>query len=130
AAACTVRPENLIGEPLVARKPTQQPAVGTNPPPELNKIDRGPGKGQYLLPVTNTMKTVDIDLIGDTMREPERQRLSLILNELGTGVAGRGKDLNEVIRRANPALQETDKVLAILAQQNNVLEQLATNSDT
>jgi hypothetical protein len=51
------------------------------------------------------MQTVDIDLIGNTMREPERERLSLILNELGTGVAGRGRDLNEVIRRANPALR-------------------------
>ena len=76
------------------------------------------------------MQTVDIDLIGNTMREPERERLSLILNELGTGVAGRGKDLNEVIRRANPALQETDKVLEILARQNDQLEQLAVNSDT
>jgi ABC-type transporter Mla subunit MlaD len=76
------------------------------------------------------MQTVDIDLIGNTMREPERERLSLILNELGTGVAGRGRDLNEVIRRANPALQETDKVLAILARQNTQLEQLAVNSDT
>ena len=64
------------------------------------------------------------------MREPERERLSLILNELGTGLAGRGRDLNEVIRRANPALAETDKVLAILARQNTVLEQLAVNSDT
>ena len=62
------------------------------------------------------MQTVDIDLIGNTMREPERERLSLILNELGTGLAGRGRDLNEVIRRANPALQETDKVLEILAE--------------
>ena len=64
------------------------------------------------------MQTVDIDLIGNTMREPERERLSLILNELGTGLAGRGRDLNEVIRRANPALRETDKVLEILARQN------------
>ena len=40
------------------------------------------------------------------------------------------RDLNEVIRRANPALRETDKVLEILARQNTVLEQLAVNSDT
>ena len=93
-------------------------------------IEDGPGEGQRLLPVENTSQTVDIDLIGNTMRAPERERLSLILNELGTGVAGRGRDLNEVIRRANPALRETDKVLEILAEQNTVLEQLAVNSDT
>ena len=68
-------------------------------------IEDGPGEGQHLLPVENTAQTVDIDLIGNTMREPERERLSLILNELGTGLAGRGRDLNEVIRRANPALR-------------------------
>jgi phospholipid/cholesterol/gamma-HCH transport system substrate-binding protein len=64
------------------------------------------------------------------MREPERERFSLILNELGTGVAGRGRDLNDVIRRADPALKETDDVLRILASQNRTLEQLAVNSDT
>jgi phospholipid/cholesterol/gamma-HCH transport system substrate-binding protein len=129
-ASCIVRPQNLIGERFVECKPTEPRSATAQPPAELARIDRGVGKGQYLLPVSNTMQTVDIDLIGNTMREPERQRLSLILNELGTGLAGRGKDLNEVIRRANPALQETDKVLAILARQNTQLEQLAVNSDT
>jgi hypothetical protein len=110
--------------------PTQARAAGEKPPPALSKIEDGPGKGQYLLPVTNTQQTVDIDLIGDVMRQPERERLSLILNELGTGLAGRGRDLNEVIRRADPALQQTDRVLRILARQNRVLNELAVNSDT
>jgi phospholipid/cholesterol/gamma-HCH transport system substrate-binding protein len=129
-ASCIVRPQNLIGERFVECKPTQPRSATADAPPKLNRIDDGPGEGQYLLPVSNTMQTVDIDLIGNTMREPERERLSLILNELGTGLAGRGKDLNEVIRRANPALRETDKVLEILARQNTQLEQLAVNSDT
>jgi phospholipid/cholesterol/gamma-HCH transport system substrate-binding protein len=129
-ASCIVRPQNLIGERFVECKPTQPRAANSEPPGRLQEIEDGPGKGQYLLPVENTMQTVDIDLIGNTMREPERERLSLILNELGTGLAGRGRDLNEVIRRANPALRETDKVLEILARQNTQLEQLAVNSDT
>jgi phospholipid/cholesterol/gamma-HCH transport system substrate-binding protein len=129
-ASCIVRPQSLIGERFVECTPTQPHAVGAKAPPPLQKIARGPGKGDYLLPVKNTMHSVDIDLIGDTMREPQRERLSLILNELGTGVAGRGRDLNEVIRRADPALQETDRVLKILASQNETLKQLAVNSDT
>ncbi len=129
-ASCLVRPQNLIGERFVECKPTQPRSSSQSAPPELRVIEDGPGEGQRLLPVENTSMTVDIDLIGNTMRAPERERLSLILNELGTGVAGRGRDLNEVIRRANPALRETDKVLEILARQNNVLEQLAVNSDT
>ena len=64
------------------------------------------------------------------MREPERERLSIILNELGVGLAGRGADLREVIRRANPALKEVDEVLRLLARQNDQLEQLAVDSDT
>lgn len=129
-ASCIVRPQNLIGERFVECKPTQVRSANAEPPPELALIDEGPGKGQRLLPVENTTQSVDIDLIGNTMREPERERLSLILNELGTGLAGRGRDLNDVIRRANPALKETDEVLEILARQNTVLEQLAVNSDT
>src|SRR6185437_9517453 len=52
--------------------------------------------------------------------------LAIVLNEFGAGLAGRGADLNDVIHRANPALAETDKVLAILAGQNKTLANLAT----
>src|SRR5207237_8517630 len=61
---------------------------------------------------------------------PDAQRPSSILSELGAGLAARGKDLSETIRRADPALQETDKVLNILAQQNKTLADLARDSDT
>jgi len=63
------------------------------------------------------------------MRLPEQQRLSIILNELGTAVAGRGPELRQAIRNADPALKETDKVLVILGDQNRVLEDLARDSD-
>ena len=63
------------------------------------------------------------------MREPYRERLSIILNELGTGLAGRGADLDAVIRRANPALRELDEVLQLLARQNKQLEALAVDGD-
>ena len=54
----------------------------------------------------------------------------MILNELGTGLAGRGGDLRQAIINANPALKQTDKVLAILADQNRVLANLARDGDT
>jgi phospholipid/cholesterol/gamma-HCH transport system substrate-binding protein len=129
-ARCQVRPQSLIGETVVECTPTQKRAVDAEPPPELRKIDRGEGEGQYLLPVENTEKSVDLDLINNVMRLPYRQRLSLIVSELGTGLAGRGKEVNEVIRRADPALKEIDKVLALLASQNRVLADLARDSDT
>jgi phospholipid/cholesterol/gamma-HCH transport system substrate-binding protein len=129
-ASCIVRPQSLIGEKFVECTPTQPRPAGEKPPPPLDVIKNGPGKGAHYLPVTNTQRSVDIDLINNIYRLPERQRLTIIINELGAGLAGRGADLNDVIRRADPALMETDKVLNILEQQNQVLANLARDSDT
>jgi phospholipid/cholesterol/gamma-HCH transport system substrate-binding protein len=129
-ATCIIRPQSLIGEKFVECDPTQKRAPGAQEPGPLRKIDRGPGEGQYLLPVDHTEQSVDLDLINNTLRLPYRERLSLILNELGATVAGRGEDVRQVIRRADPALQEVDKVLEILASQNRQLQALARNGDT
>jgi ABC-type transporter Mla subunit MlaD len=129
-AGCIVRPQGLIGERFVECTLTQPRSAGESPPPPLAQIKDGPGKGQYLLSVEHNAKAVDLDLIGDIMRQPVRQRLSLILNELGTGVAGRGGDLNDVIRRADPALKEVDHLLQVIGSQNRQLASLARNSDT
>jgi ABC-type transporter Mla subunit MlaD len=129
-ASCTIEPEALIGEKFVNCLPTQPRPEGTPLPPPLPKIPGGrEGEGQYLLPVTNTSSPVDVDLLGDLNRLPERERFTIIINELGAGLAGRGSDLNAVIRRADPALRELDKVLGILAAQNKVLVNLAEEGD-
>jgi ABC-type transporter Mla subunit MlaD len=122
-ATCTIRLQGLIGERFVECEP------GSAGSPRLAKIEDGDGEGERLLPVANTSSPVDLDLLNNIMRLPYRQRFAILLNELGTGLAGRGEELNEVIHRANPALRETDKVLAILAGQNRALARLAENSD-
>ena len=123
-AHCTIRPQSLIGETFVECSP------GSNRSPEIPQIKQGDGKGQHLLTLSHTSSPVDIDEINDIMREPTRERLAILINEFGTALAGRGKDLNAAIHRANPALRETDKVLAILARQNRTLADLAKSSDT
>ncbi|HWW89611.1 MAG TPA: MlaD family protein [Solirubrobacteraceae bacterium] len=129
-ASCTIRPQALIGEKFIDCTPTQPRVEGTEPPPALRVIPSGQeGAGDRLLPVQNTHSPVDVDLLGDISRLPERQRLTIIINELGAGLAGRGSDLHEVILRADPALQELDRVLAILAGENKVLAKLAVDSD-
>jgi phospholipid/cholesterol/gamma-HCH transport system substrate-binding protein len=128
-AECTIRPQSLIGEKFVECEPTQARQAAAQPQPELEVIEEGEGQGQRLLPVENTSKPVDLDLINNIMREPQRARLSIILSELGVAVAGRGRDLNEVIRRANPALKEIDEVLEILASENETLRRLAADGD-
>jgi virulence factor Mce-like protein len=123
-AHCTIRPQSLIGETFADCQP------GSSNKPVLRTIPDGqPGAGEHLLPVTNTSSPVDIDEINDIMREPTRERLAILINEFGTGLAGRGKDLNVAIHRANPALRDTDKVLSILASQNRTLADLAKSSD-
>jgi phospholipid/cholesterol/gamma-HCH transport system substrate-binding protein len=129
-ASCTIRPQALIGEKFVDCLPTQPRVAGTPLPPALHKIPSGQeGAGEYLLPVQNTHSPVDVDLLGDISRLPVRQRFTILLNELGAGLAGRGSELHEVIQRANPALQELDKVLGILASENKILARLAVDSD-
>jgi phospholipid/cholesterol/gamma-HCH transport system substrate-binding protein len=129
-ATCLIRPQSLIGEKYIDCTPTQPRAPGTAPPPALQQIPDGqPGSGEYLLPLENNGKTIDLDLIQNIQRLPYADRFRLILNELGAGLAGRGEDLGEVIDRANPALRQTDRVLAILAQQNQQLASLASNGD-
>jgi phospholipid/cholesterol/gamma-HCH transport system substrate-binding protein len=122
-ATCAIRPQSLIGEQYVDCNP------GSSSAPPLTRITSGPGTGSYLLPVTQTSSPIDSDIVQDISTEPVRQSLSVIIDELGTGLAARGSDLNAVIHRANPSLGDTDKVLKILASENQVLAQLATNSD-
>lgn len=128
-ATCSVRLQSLIGEKFISCQPTQPKPPNAQPSPPLRRIEDGDHEGQYLLPVTNTSSPVDIDLLNNIMRAPQRQRFALILNELGVGLAGNGDELRRVVRRANPALQQFDRVLAILASQNRVLANLARESD-
>jgi virulence factor Mce-like protein len=123
-ARCTIVLATFIGEKSVECQP------GTTQGGPLEEIRDGAGEGQHLLPVSRTSSPVDLDIVNDTLRLPFRQRLTILINELGTGLAGRGRELNAVIHRANPAFRETDKILATLARQNRVLANLARNSDT
>lgn len=104
-ADCTIQPQSLIGEKFIQctpGTPAGRPlaARGATPP---------------TVPLADTHSPVDLDLVLSTFRRPVNERLALLVGELGTGVAGRGEDLNAIIRRANPALQETDRVLRIVA---------------
>ena len=109
------RPQSLIGEYYIDCKP------GTS----AEKLKPG-----STIPVEQTASTIPLDLVNNVLRKPYRERLAIILDELGIGVAGRAQDINDVIRRASPALRETDKVLEKLARQNATLKQLVTDADT
>src|SRR3954454_14230587 len=111
---CETRPQSLIGEYYIDCKPGSDP----------QKLAQG-----ATIPVGQTASTIPLDLVNNMLRRPYRERLGIILDELGAGVAGRAPDINDIVRRASPALRETDKVLAKLATQNQTLKQLVTDAD-
>jgi virulence factor Mce-like protein len=113
-ASCQSRPQSLIGEYFVDCQP-----------------------GQYGKPLPNgatltaahTFSTIPADLLADIMRMPQRERLTLIINELGAAVAGRSTDLQTALQRAVPALDETDNLLNLLANDSQTLKALTANSN-
>ena len=112
---CESRPQSLIGEYFIDCNPGKAP----------QDLERG-----ATIPVERTTSTIPADLLANVMRRPYRERLRIILDELGAGVGGRAEDLNATIRRASPALRETDRVLLVLAKQNEVLKNLTSDADT
>jgi phospholipid/cholesterol/gamma-HCH transport system substrate-binding protein len=129
-ATCLIRPQSLIGEKFVDCRPTLPRAPGTEPPPQLKQIPDGePGAGEYLLPLGNNGTSVDPDLINDIQTLPYAQRFRLIFNELGAGLAGRGEDLEVLVKRANPLLRDVDRLFGILSAQRKQLAQLASDSE-
>jgi len=129
-ATCLIRPQSLIGEKFVDCRPTLPRAPGTPAPPPLKKIPEGEaGEGQYLLPLGNSGTSVDPDLINDIQTLPYAQRFRLIFNELGAGLAGRGEDIEVLVKRANPVLRDVDRLFGILSAQRDRLAQLASDSD-
>lgn len=129
-ASCLIRPQSLIGEKFVDCRTTLPRAPGAQPPPALKEIPSGePGAGEHLLPLGSNGTSVDPDLINDIQTLPYSQRFRLIINELGAGLAGRGDDLEVLIKRANPVLRDVDTLFGILAKQRNELAQLASDSD-
>ena len=106
-ARCEIRPQSLIGEYFVDCQP------GTSD-------ERIPDGGR--VPVEQTSSTIALDLVNDIMRRPYRDRLRLIVGELGAGLAGRPGDLIAVLRRAHPALRETSQTLQILGKQTKTIK--------
>ncbi len=129
-AGCIIRPQSLIGEKYIDCRPTLPRRAGVEPPPPLEQIGKDqPGAGEYLLPLENNGKSVDVDLVNNIMRRPYNERFRIILNELGGTFGGRGDDLHDIVNRANPTLREVNRVFGILADQNKDLARLAANGD-
>jgi virulence factor Mce-like protein len=115
SATCDSEPQSLIGEYFVSCDP------GTTGPLLKNGAT---------IPVSHTQSTIPADLLLNIMQVPERERLPLIINSLGAGVASRSGDLQAALDRAVPALTETDDLLSLLSNDSGTITQLTQNANT
>jgi phospholipid/cholesterol/gamma-HCH transport system substrate-binding protein len=111
-ASCSSEPQSLIAEYFL----NCQPGTSTEP---LN----GP------IPAASNKTTVQPDLAQNTLREPFKLRLQLLINEFGTALDANAENLNAAIRAGAPALQQLKQVLNILGNQNTTIAELNANSD-
>ena len=111
-ASCSSEPQSLIAEYFLDCQP------GSSDQPLEGPIEAASNK-----------TTVQNDLVQNTLREPFKRRLQLILNEFGTALVGNGENLNAAIRAGAPALRELRAVLKILGRQNRIIAGLNTDSD-
>ncbi len=109
---CASQPQSLIAEYFIDCSPKGPPL------PEGGEIK-----------ANHVQLTVQPDLVADSLRQSYRDRLSMLINEFGTALAGNAANLNQAIRLGSPALMQLRKVLHILAQQNATIRDLNVNSD-
>ncbi|MDQ3758371.1 MAG: MlaD family protein [Actinomycetota bacterium] len=108
---CSSEPQSLIAEYFIDCQPAGEPAE----------------EGSVLR--KKVTQTVQPDLVQNTLREPFRERLAILINEFGTALAGNPENLNEAIRLGAPALEDLHDALRVLASQNNVIRDLNVDSD-
>jgi ABC-type transporter Mla subunit MlaD len=113
-ATCAIRQQSLIGEYYVDCQPGSDKQVLPS---------------NAIIPDTKTASTIPTDLVNNILRRPYRDRLRLIIAELGTGLAGRPDDIAKLLKQAHPGLRETDKTLKILASQTRIIKNFISNSD-
>jgi len=119
---CRSQPQSLIAEYFIDCTPKGPPIEV----PDLSDDERVQNPD---IPVGQTRQTVQNDLVLNTLRLPFRERLTLLINEFGTALAGNGENLNKAIRRGAPALEQTRQVTRILAGQNTTIRDLNVNAD-
>ena len=119
---CSTEPQSLIAEYFIDCQP-KGPPIAAKDGDDQERAENPD------IPVSHTTQTVQNDLVLSALRLPFRDRLTLLINEFGTALAGNADNLNAAIRRGAPALKQTQQVLHLLASQNTMIRDLNVNSD-
>jgi ABC-type transporter Mla subunit MlaD len=119
-AHCSSRPQGLVG---VADVNCQPGTPGGKPLPKGQL-------GHPTLPLARTSVPVSLTDFFEIWRAPVRDRLRILLNELGMTLSGRGEQINDLLLRANPSLQKARRALAIVAAQRKTIAQSITDTNS
>jgi phospholipid/cholesterol/gamma-HCH transport system substrate-binding protein len=80
-----------------------------------------------VLPTSQAVEYVDADQLLDTLRGSTRQRVRQLLRGMGTGLDGRGTQLNELLAGATGTLEGGSKATRILVSQREQIARLVDN---
>ncbi|HEY3471850.1 MAG TPA: MlaD family protein [Amycolatopsis sp.] len=109
-ARATVKPVSLLGERFVDLD------RGTASAPLLNDGD--------VLPIKQTGQATDLDQVLNTIDDPTGQSLAALVTMLGQGMQGNGANAQASIKALASSMQDTDGLVKLLGQQNQVLTDL------
>ncbi len=113
-ASCRILPEGLLSENYV----------------ECDPGSKGSLEGEVpRVPLANTAVPTSLQEVLNVFAMPVNQRISVFLAELGLMGAGRGDQINDLIRRANPALREARDLLALLSEQREEINRAIDGTD-
>jgi virulence factor Mce-like protein len=104
---CQIKPEGLTAENFVQ----------CDPGSPGGQVLRGQRGHAPTVPVEHTAIPVNLTDLFNIASVPVRERLRIVVDELGIGLAGRGEEVNAIIRRANPTLAQARRAIAILNRQ-------------
>lgn len=116
-ARCSILPEGIISESFIDCDPGHSAAP-------LAKTD-----GLPTIPVERTAVPVSLQDVIDVFALPTSQRIRVLLDELGIATAARGDDINAILRRANPALTDANRVLSVLNDQREAVGDSVEQTD-
>lgn len=114
-ATITVRPTDLLGERFIALDPG-------------NINDELPAGST--IPSSRVSKPVELDNIINTFSPDVRTKMSLLINEFGIALGGRGTDMNKLLRQLPNNLDQARGLVKEVADENVQLGQIVTRGDS
>jgi len=115
SATITLRPKSLLGEKYLDLKP------GSGG----DSLNAG-----ATIPATKVSISTDLQDVINTFDQPTRDKLQVVITELGGGVAGRGVASNETIRYGTQDLTDLAQVATTLQQRDAELQKVIQALDT